>query len=272
MATFIDTHAHLDFPDFAPDLDAVVDRALAAGIDRIVTIGTDLKASQAAIAIAERHPQVFAAVGWHPGHVMDAPDDVTPEIRKLATHPKVVAIGECGLDFFRMPSAGGGTADDDARLKAKQETIFRQQLELAAELGLNLIIHTRDSFPETMNLFRPWANRVRAVFHCFVGTPAEMEQVIALNSLVSFTGIATFKNGGNIRTTLSATPMGSFMLETDCPFLAPVPHRGKRCEPAYVRELAIAVSEHLGISLDELGQVTSQTARAFFTRNGVPIL
>jgi TatD DNase family protein len=131
------------------------------------------------------------------------------------------------------------------------------------------VIHTRgDSFADTIAALEPFATRVRGVFHCFVGTPAEMERVLALGSLVSFTGIATFKNGANVRTTLAATPLGKFMLETDAPFLAPMPYRGKRCEPAHVKELAEAIAAVKGCSLAELSAVTCATAREFFPKLG----
>ncbi|HRI11464.1 MAG TPA: TatD family hydrolase [Verrucomicrobiota bacterium] len=269
MAIFFDTHAHLDFPEFADDLTAVLGRAREAGIAKIISIGTDLEASRRAVALAERFPDVYAVVGWHPGHAGDAPDDFRAELRALAAHPKVVAIGECGFDFFRLPTrTGTGSAADDAAVRQRQAGVFRQQLEVAAELGLNVVIHTRDSFPETLELFTPFADRVRGVFHCFVGTPSEMEAVRALGSLVSFTGIATFKNGANVRTTLAATPLDGFMLETDCPFLAPVPYRGQRCEPAYVRELAEVVAGVKACSLETLSAATCATARQFFRSFG----
>ncbi len=265
--TLFDTHAHLDFPEFAPDLPEVVARAHDAGIERIVSIGTDLEASARALDIAGEFPGVYAVAGWHPGHAEEAPDDFREELRRLASHPKVVAIGECGLDFFRLPTrTGTGTPADDERIRAKQARVFQQQLEVATELGLNVVVHTRDSFAETLEQFAPFADRVRAVFHCFVGTPDEMRTVCGLGSLVSFTGIATFKNGVNVRETLMETPMDRFMLETDCPFLAPVPYRGKRCEPAYVRDLASVVAGVKGCSLETLSAATCATARSFFPR------
>jgi TatD DNase family protein len=268
MAVFFDTHAHLDFPEFAADLPQVVQRAHDAGIEHIISIGTDLESSQRAVAVAERFSGVYAAVGWHPGHAEEAPDDFRAPLRELARHPKVVAIGECGLDYFRLPSKNGGATADDERLKAKQLQVLNQQIEVAAELGLNLVIHTRESFADTLAALTPHADRVRSVFHCFVGTPTEMRQVLALGSLVSFTGIATFKNATSVRESLAATPGGSFMLETDCPFLAPVPHRGRRCEPAYIHELATFVAELRGCSTTELSETTNAAARAFFPRLG----
>lgn len=267
MAVFFDTHAHLDFPDFAADLPAVLERARLAGIERIISIGTDLVASRRAVALAEAHPEIYAVVGWHPGHAEEAPEDFRDELRALARHPKVVAIGECGLDFYRLPTRmKTGTAEDDLCIQQKQAVVFRQQLEVAAELGLNVVIHTRDSFVETWKQFAPYADRVRAVFHCFVGIPEEVRTVVAAGSLVSFTGIATFKNGGNVREALAATPLDRFMLETDCPFLAPLPYRGKRCEPAYVRDLAQVVADLKQVSLETLSEVTCATARQFFPK------
>lgn len=267
MPRFFDTHAHLDFDEFQPDLTAVLERARAVGIDRIISIGTSLAASRRAIAVAEAHEGVFAVAGWHPGDAEEAPPDIRDELRTLACHPKVVAIGECGLDFHRLSSRmGQGTTSDDARIRERQASLFVQQLEVASELGLNVVIHTRDSFRETVDLFQPYAPRVQAVFHCFVGTRAEMEEVQSLGSLVSYTGIVTFKNGGAVRETLRATPLDGFMLETDCPFLAPVPHRGRRCEPAFVADIASKVAEVKGCSLEELSATTCATARSFFPK------
>ena len=267
MAEFYDTHAHLDYPDFAAELPQLVERAAAAGITRLVSIGTDLESSAAAVALAERFESVFAVVGWHPNDAVRAPKDFRAELRELAKHPKVVAIGETGLDYFRLPGANGGSAADDEHVKARQAEAFQQQLEVAVEAGLNCVIHTRgECFEETLRLLEPFAQRVRGVFHCFVGTPEQMRQVLAMNSLVSFTGIVTFKNAQTVRDTLAATPLGSFMLETDAPYLAPVPYRGKRCESAYVREIAAAVAQVRCCSLDELSAATCQTAREFFPK------
>ena len=259
---FYDTHAHLDFPDFAPDLPEVVARAQAAGIAKIISVGTDLESSRRAVAIAERFPCVFAAVGWHPGHASGAPPDIRPALRELAAHPKVVAIGETGLDYHRPPQDPAGLAP----YKARQAEIFRQQMEVAAELGLNCIIHQRDSFPDTLAQLQPFAGKLRGVFHCFSESVERLRQVLALGSLVSYTGIVTFKNAANVRESLAATPLDQFMLETDCPFLAPVPYRGKRCEPAYVSEISRLAAETRKCSLEELSAATTATAARFFPK------
>lgn len=265
MEQFSDTHAHLDFPDFASDLESVLARAREAGIHRIVSIGCDEASSRRAIALAEAHPDVYAAVGWHPNAAFAAPEDVRPVLRELGAHPRVVAIGECGIDHYRLPSKeSGGTAEDDAAVMAKQETVFRQQLEVAAELGLNAVIHQRAAHAAAMAVFRPFADRVRGVFHCFVGTVAEMTEVISLGSYVSFTGIVTFKSAVEVRTTLAAVPADRFFLETDCPYLAPVPHRGGRAEPAYVRWIAQKVAEVRGIPLEALARQVRSNEDVFF--------
>jgi len=285
MATFFDTHAHLDYPDYAPDLTEVIERARAAGITKIISIGTDLESSARAIKLAERFDGVFAAVGWHPSNAHEAPDDIRKLLRTLAKHPKVVAIGETGLDYHRLPSMSGahgvsrptipvevGRAtpcvppEEDVRYKQKQASIFRQQMEVAAELGLNCVIHQRTSFDDTIEQMKAFQGKVRGVFHCFGESIERMQQVFAIGSLVSFTGIVTFKNAQNVRDVAAAAPFGQFMLETDCPYLAPVPYRGKRCEPAYVKEISETVAQVRGCSLDELSAATCKTARDFFPK------
>ncbi len=267
MAEFYDTHAHLDYPDFAEDLHQVVERARAAGITRINSIGTDLESSRRAIGLAEKFSCVYAVIGWHPSDAMRAPDDIRGELRELARHPKVVALGETGLDYHHLPSEKAEfSAADDERYKAKQAALFRQHLEIAAELKLNCVIHQRDSLEDTLAQLQPFADRVRGVFHCFANDAATMKRILAMNSVVSFTGIATFKNGQNVRDTIAATPLGSFMLETDCPFLAPMPYRGKRCEPAYVKEISEVVAQVKKCSADELSAATCEAAHAFFPK------
>jgi TatD DNase family protein len=268
MATFYDTHAHLDYPDYAADLPQIIERAQAAGISKIISIGTDLESSARAIKLSEQYPAVFAAVGWHPTNAADAPEDLRPALRELVKHPKVVAIGETGLDYYRLPSQNPeSTPADDERYKQKQAVVFQQQLEVAAESGLNCVIHTRgNSLDDTLNRMQPFVGRVRGVFHCFVDNPTAMQRVLAIGSLVSFTGIVTFKNAQTVRETAAAVPMDQFMLETDCPYLAPVPYRGKRGEPSYVKEISETVAQVKSCSLEELSQATCATAAAFFPK------
>ena len=165
MSIFYDTHAHLDYQDYANDLPEVIERAGAAGITKIISIGTDLESSRRAIKLAERFAGVFAAVGWHPSNAHEAPDDIRQPLRELVKHPKVVAIGEIGLDYHRLPGGKtGGSATTTRVTKRKQAGIFEQQLEIAAEAGLNCVIHQRDAFDDTLAQLKPFAGRVRGVF------------------------------------------------------------------------------------------------------------
>jgi TatD DNase family protein len=268
MVQFYDTHSHLDYDDYQPDFAEVLTRAQNAGITKIVSIATDLRSSRRALALAEQHPMIYAAVGWHPSNAHEAPADIRAELRALAGHPKTVAIGECGLDYYRLPSAQGGTADDDVPYKRKQAEIFQQQLEVAMELGLNCIIHQRSSFDDLFAQIQPVAGSIQGVFHCFGESIPRLQKILGLGWLVSYTGIVTFKNGQNIRDAAAATPLGKFMLETDSPYLAPVPYRGQRCEPAYVKEISETIAQVKGCTLDELSAATCQTAHDFFRKLG----
>ena len=279
MPHFYDTHAHLDDEQFGADLPQVIERAQAAGITRINCIATDLESSRKVVALAERFAEVYAVVGWHPSHASEAPQDIRLELRELAKHPKVVALGETGLYYYRLPSKkkpapsplpassdqenAKELLEKDQQCKTKQAQLFLQHLEIAADTGLGVVVHERESIQDALSQLEPFASRVRAVFHCFASDAAAMQRVIALGSLVSFTGILTFKNGQNMRDTLAATPMDKFMLETDSPYLAPIPYRGKRCEPAYVKEIADAAAQVKRCSLEELSVATCETAKGF---------
>ena len=252
-----DTHAHLDFPEFRDDVPAILARAADAGVTRILTIGTGIESSHRAVALAEKWPQVWAVAGVHPNHVPDERPDFLTALREIAQQPRVVAIGETGLDYFRI-------AKDDTASRIAQAAAFRAQLDLAAELTLPLIIHERAAWDDTLAILREYTGRVRAVFHCFGKSPEHAREVLALGHLVSFTGIVTFKNAPDAQASAAAVPLGSFMVETDCPFLAPVPHRGKRCEPAYVRPIAEHIATLRGISLEDLAAATEATANKFF--------
>ena len=267
MPEFFDTHAHLDYPDYAQDLPEIIARAQASGIAKMISIGTSLASSERAIRLAEKFPSVYACVGWHPTEALDAPEDLRPALREMAKHPKVVAIGETGLDYHHLPSEKPEfTAADDARYKERQADIFRQQMEVATEARLNCVIHQRTAWDDTIAQMKPFIGRTRGVFHCFGETVARLQEVYSIGSLVSFTGIVTFKNAQNVRDAVAAAPLGQFMLETDCPYLAPVPYRGKRCEPAYVKEIAAAVAQIKLCSPEELSAATCRTAAEFFPK------
>ena len=253
-----DTHAHLDFPEFHDDVPAILSRATEAGVTRILTIGTGIESSRRAVALAERWPQVWAVAGVHPNHVPDEQPDFLPVLREIATgSPRIAAIGETGLDYFRLKQ-------DDIASRTAQATAFRAQLDLAVVLKLPVIIHERAAWDDTIAILREYTGRVRAVFHCFGKSPAHAAEVIALGHLVSFTGIVTFKNAPDAQASAASVPLGSFMVETDCPFLAPVPHRGQRCEPAFVRHTAEHIAKLRGISPEELAIATEATAEKFF--------
>ena len=266
MIPFYDTHAHLDYPEYKKDFAEILARAQAAGITKIISIATDLDSSRRALALAEKHAMIYAAVGWHPSNAHEAPADIRPALRELAQHPKAVAIGECGLDYYRLPSATGGSAADDVAYKKKQAEIFAQQLEVAVEMNLNCVIHQRSSFDDLFAQVQPFAQKTRGVFHCFGESIERLEKILSLGWLVSYTGIVTFKNGQNIRDAVAATPLDRLMLETDCPYLAPVPYRGKRCEPAFVKEISETVATVKLCSLADLSAATGQTARNFFPK------
>jgi TatD DNase family protein len=284
----IETHAHLDYPDFAPDFDDVLRRANEAGVTRIITIGTSIESSRRAIELAEKYPNIFAVIGVHPTYAGETPDDVMTPLRELAKSPRVVALGESGLDYHSLPSREaakdkkvqvfanalqGETEEQidasiaDGAYKSKQAILFEQQLDLAVELGLNVVIHQRDAWANTLEIMQPYTDKLRGVFHCFGGTREQAEEVIALDHLVSFTGIVTFKNGASVREVAAQIPLWKFMVETDCPYLAPVPFRGKRCEPAYTRLVAESIAAARGVPLQEVAEATTETAEKFFRFN-----
>jgi TatD DNase family protein len=280
----IETHAHLDYPDFAPDFDEVLARATEAGVTRIITIGTSIESSRRAVELAEMHHNIYAVIGVHPTVDDGGIEDVTQPLRELARNPRVVAIGETGLDYHRLPSIdarkqknvqvfnalGSATEDqleaaiEDGAYKSRQAQLFQQQLELAVELRLNVVIHQRDAWEDTLEIMRPYARQFSGVFHCFGGTREQADEALALGHLVSFTGIVTFKNGRNVREVAALLPLDSFMVETDCPYLAPAPFRGKRSEPAHTRLVAEEIARARGISLEEVAAATTATAEDFF--------
>ncbi len=281
----IETHAHLDYPDFQADFAEMLQRATAAGVDRMITIGTSIASSRRAVELAEAHPNIYAVIGVHPTAEDDGVEDVMAPLRELAASKRVVAIGETGLDYHRLPSAEVAKEKGvqvlgrvlqteteqelearihDGAYKARQASLFEQQLDLAVELGLNVVIHQRDAWDDTLAMMAPYAGKLRGVFHCFGGTLEQAEEVLALDHLVSFTGIVTFKNGANVREVATRLPIGKFMVETDCPYLAPVPFRGQRCEPAHTRLVAESIAEARGIELEQLANWTTATAEGFF--------
>jgi TatD DNase family protein len=284
----VETHAHLDYPDFANDFGDVLRRATEAGVTRIITIGTSVESSRCAVDLAEKYPNIFAVIGVHPTYVDESGEDVITPLRELAKNRCVVAIGETGLDYHHLPSVSaakekkvqvfaralqGETEEEieasiqDGAYKSRQASLFQQQLDLALELGLNLVIHQRDAWDDTLEIMRPYSGKLRGVFHCFGGTLEQADEVVDLGHLLSFTGIVTFKNGASVREVAARIPLHKFMVETDCPYLAPVPFRGKRCEPAHTRLVAESIAAARGVSLEEIARATTATAENFFRFN-----
>jgi len=265
-----DTHSHLDYPEFNPDIDQVVKRAVDSGVSKIVSIGTDLDSSRRAISLSQQYSEIYAAVGWHPSFAERAPENISDELLKLASNPKVVAIGEIGLDFYRLPSKDDPSNPQlvakDEIIKEKQRALFVQQLKVAEKCGLNVIIHQRESFSETIQILSQFKN-LKAVFHCFTDSAQNLDIILNNGWLVSYTGIVTFKNAADVRLVVSKTPLDKMMIETDAPFLAPVPFRGKRCEPSYVRFTAQKIAEIKNCSPDELASATCKVADVFFKFN-----
>jgi len=284
----IETHAHLDYPDFTGDFEDVLRRANEAAVTRIVTIGTSVESSRRAVDLAERHSNIYAVIGVHPTSAEKTGEDIITPLRDLAQSRRVVAIGETGLDYHHLPSVEaakeknvqvfaralqGETEEEieaniqDGAYKSRQASLFQQQLDLATELGLNVVIHQRDAWDDTLEIMAPYSGRLHGVFHCFGGTLEQANEVLDRGHLVSFTGIVTFKNGTSVRDVAAQIPLHKFMVETDCPYLAPVPFRGKRCEPAHTRLVAESIATARGILLEDVAEMTTQTAEEFFRFN-----
>jgi TatD DNase family protein len=253
-AELFDTHAHLHFPDFAPDLDDVMRRAREAGVRRMVTIGTDSETSRAALAIAARDPDVWAAVGLHP-HDADAGDDALfAELEQLAASPRVVAIGEMGLDFFRNLSP-----------RPAQEAAFRRQLALARSLRKPALIHCRDAHAETLTILaEERVSEVGGIMHCFSGDVEVARRCLDLGLLVSLAGPVTYPNARALPAVARFVPADRLVVETDCPYLPPQPYRGKRNEPSYLTITAARVADLRKESLEELAPRMTENALRLF--------
>jgi len=269
MPAWTDTHTHLDFSDFDADRAQVLERARAAGVTRMMVIGTRLERLAAAAAWVRQEPGLHATAGIHPCNVAEHGEDALAQLEALCHRERFAAIGECGLDYHHLPPQEKDESEAAyvARLaswKSRQARFFRSQLDLASRLGLGVVVHQRDSWEDTLAILREFTGRVRAVFHCFGGSPEQVEQLDALGHLVSFTGIATFKNAAQVQASAAAARPGRFMLETDCPYLAPVPHRGKRCEPAHTAIVAAQIAALRGMSLEALSAETEATVASFF--------
>lgn len=250
----VDTHAHIASEPFKDDLDAVLGRAVEAGVGAVVCVGDTLDSSRDAIALAAREPAVWATAGIHPHHAHEAPAGWESRLRELLAQPRVVAVGEVGLDFHY-----------DFAPRDVQEEVFRRQIRIAVELGLPLVIHSREAGEEVLRILREeQGHRAGGVLHCFWGDRRTAMEALELGFYLGVGGPVTFKSSQELRDVLAGLPLDRLVVETDSPYLAPVPHRGKRNEPAFVVESARALAQLKGVSLEELADVTTENARRLF--------
>jgi TatD DNase family protein len=267
-----DSHCHLASHRFAPEeIPALLERARAAGVTRLVTLATSLQDLHTNLAIAD-HPAVHACIGIHPCDVHHAPDDATTQLAAFTSDLRVCAIGETGLDYYH-PAPDGWSEET---FQQRQRLFLHRHFQLAAAAGLNLVIHTRDregcaSFEDALAIYGDYHSSVRSVFHCFTGTWENARRVLDLGGLVSFGGVATFKTAHLVRDTALHCPPGTFMLETDAPYLAPEPHRGQRNEPSYTQLTAARLAALRGETLENLALHTHRAASAFFRFHSNPI-
>lgn len=253
--SLIDTHAHIDGKDFIADFNPMLARAEAEGVTRIIAVGGDIESSRRACELANNHERIFSSVGVHPHDAVRVSERSYDIIRKLAAeNPKNVAIGEIGLDFYR-----------DRSPRDVQETVFRHFLIMAAELSLPVIIHDRDAHEQIMRILREEKCRgIRGVLHCFSGDVRMARECIDLGFYISIPGTVTFPSNGQLREVVRGVRADSLLLETDCPYLAPVPYRGKRNEPAHLRITAEKVAELKGLSLEDIARITTRNAENLF--------
>jgi TatD DNase family protein len=250
--TWVDSHCHL--PSLSGGAEAALERARAAGVEAVVCVGTDLASSQASIEVAAHHVDVAPTVGLHP-HEASKLALEWEELAALASAPGVVAVGETGFDFYYRHSA----ADE-------QEAAFRAQIGLAHRLGLALVIHTRDAWDDTFRVLGDAGVPDRTVFHCFTGGPEEARRALSLGAYLSFSGIVSFKNAADVRAAAALTPIDRMLVETDAPYLAPVPHRGRENEPAWVVDVGAALASATGVASSEIATATRANTEIVFQR------
>ncbi len=264
----IDSHCHLASHKFSDaELPELLERAAIAGVTQMISLATCLDDIAQNLAIAQENPQVKVCLGIHPCDVHHAPDDATDVIAAYLDDKNVVGIGETGLDYYH-PAPDGWS---DETFRQRQRDFLESHFILAKRFSLPVVIHTRDqvgsqSFEDALAIYQRHAAHVRALFHCFISTRENAERAISLGGMVSFGGVATFKSAANVLAVASALPQGTFLLETDSPYLAPMPHRGKRNEPSFVKYTAEHIAAARGESLAEISSHTSKTAWAFFPR------
>ncbi|HSV28335.1 MAG TPA: TatD family hydrolase [Candidatus Omnitrophota bacterium] len=253
----VDSHCHLDFPDFGDELDAVVERARASGVGIMLTINTHVTRFERVLAVAERFPDVYCTIGIHPHEAGNEPATDVKRLVEAASHPKVVGFGETGLDYFY-----------DKSPRDRQRDSFRVHIEAARRAGLPVIVHTRDADEDTAAILAEEMAKgaFTGLIHCFSSGPQLAEKALDLGLYISISGIVTFKKAEALQQTVAGLPLERLLVETDCPYLAPIPFRGKRNEPAYVAHTAAKVAELKGVSAEEVAQATTANFLNLFTK------
>jgi TatD DNase family protein len=249
-----DTHAHLNDEQFAEDLPEVIERAQAAGVTTMVVVGFDRPTIQRAMELAEQYEFIYACVGWHPVDAIDMTEADLQWIEELASHPKVVALGEMGLDYHW-----------DKSPKEIQQEVFRKQIRLAKKVKLPIVIHNREATADIVTILKEeGAEEVGGIMHCFSGSPEVAKECIKMNFYISLGGPVTFKNAKKPKEVAAEVPLDRLLIETDCPYLAPHPYRGKRNEPGYVKLVAEQIAEIKGLTFAEIATITTQNAKKLF--------
>jgi len=252
-----DTHVHLNAEQYEDDLQEVINRALEKGVQNMVVVGFDEPTIKKAIQIAEMYDFIYASVGWHPVDAIDMTDEHLAWIKELAQHPKVVALGEMGLDYHW-----------DKSPKEVQKDVFRRQIRLARKVNLPIIIHNRDATEDVVTILKEeHVEEVGGIMHCFTGSIEVAKQCMDMNMYISFGGPVTFKNAKKPKEVAAELPLDKLLIETDCPYLTPHPFRGKRNEPGYVSYVAEQIAELKGITYEELADITTANAKKLFGIN-----
>ncbi|WP_108672141.1 TatD family hydrolase [Peribacillus acanthi] len=252
-----DTHAHLNADQFSEDLQEVIERAKEVGVSKLVVVGFDRPTITKAIELVETYDFMYASIGWHPVDAIDMKDEDLEWIEDLASHPKVVALGEMGLDYYW-----------DKSPKDIQKEVFRKQIALAKRVKLPIVIHNRDATQDIVDILREEnAQEVGGIMHCFSGSPETAKECVDMNFYISLGGPVTFKNAKKPKEVAEQIPLDRLLIETDCPYLAPHPNRGKRNEPSYVKLVAEEIAHLKGISYEEVARVTTENAKKVFGIN-----
>lgn len=261
---YIDTHSHLDFPEFKAEESAVLGRAIDAGVKKIINVGVDLETSKTSSNLARRYPEIYASVGIHPHSARDLEMDTRTNLTKFCGSRKIIAIGEIGLDYYYLKRSS-----QFANYPGREEQMFcfEQMLDLALELHLPVIVHTREAEADTLAIIKSYSDSLRGVVHCFSGNYEFAKKILDLGFLISFTANITYKNKSEVHEAIKKIPLGSIMIETDCPYLPPEKYRGQRNEPAYVVEVARKIAELKEVSLAEVERTTTKKAESFFRLN-----